>query len=206
MPAPALLNTRKFGGYGGLESERRIRDLPHTPETGRRQSSPTPVTDQRSWRLSAEQPGLRDEGRAEELAYLGLPCGTSSPASPATANNEECQKRPPKPKQMHRECLRCPQCGPVVHTQSASTDGGLMQHVVQKHGGQVLLADSVALAQSPGLCPLWHYQIAAMSPVQLLRERHSSSRWGHLPGQTTARASGRSGSGTAGGQQLLQSS
>ena len=48
-------------------------------------------TDERIWRLSAEQPGLRDEGRSQ-LAYLGLPGSTSSPASPATANNEERQK------------------------------------------------------------------------------------------------------------------
>ena len=40
---------------------------------------------------------------------------------------------------------------------------------------------TTALAQSPGLCLLWHYQIAAISPVQLLRERHSprTSRCGH---------------------------
>ena len=46
-----------------------------------------------------------------------------------------------------------------------------------------------------------------LSPVQLLRKRHSSprtSRWGHFPRQTTARATGRSG--TAAGQQLPQGS
>ena len=48
-------------------------------------------TDQRSWRFSSEQPGLVDEVRSEP-AYLVLPCGSSSPARPATANNEECQK------------------------------------------------------------------------------------------------------------------
>ena len=43
--------------------------------------------------------------------------------------------------------------------------------MVQKHGGQTLLEDSgtTALAQSPGLCALQHSQIAALSPVQLLR-------------------------------------
>ena len=43
---------------------------------------------------------------------------------------------------------------------------------------------------------LWHCQITTMSPVHLLRKRHSSPRtscWGYLPGQATARASARSG-------------
>ena len=66
--APALLNTRKF----------RIQDPPHT----RRRHS---QTDQRSRRLRSEQPGLRDDRRPEP-AYLGLACGISGPASPATAN------------------------------------------------------------------------------------------------------------------------
>ena len=59
---------------------------------------------------------------------------------------------------------------------------------------QVLLADSAG--QLRWLSCQWDHQIAAVSPVRLLRLRHSSpqtSRWGHLPGQTTARASGRSG-------------
>ena len=79
-----------------------------------------------------------------------------------------------------------------------------MQHVGQKHRGQTLLA----LAQSPGLSALWHNQIAALSPVQLLRVRHSSPRLGvgdtfqdrRQPGHQDAAAGG-----TAGGQQLPQS-
>ena len=52
-------------------------------------------------------------------------------------------RRPQRPKQKPREYLRCAQCGPVAATHLASTDGGLMQHMGQKHGGQVLLADSL---------------------------------------------------------------
>ena len=40
-----------------------------------------------SWRLGPEQPGLCDEGRPEP-AYLGLSCGNSGPASPATINEK----------------------------------------------------------------------------------------------------------------------
>ena len=95
-------------------------------------------------RLSPEQPGLRDEGRSEP-ACLGLSCGTSSPAIPATANNEECQETAaaettatgaqgiPSLRALRPSCRR----------QWASTDGGLMQHMEQKHGSQVLLEDSV---------------------------------------------------------------
>ena len=42
---------------------------------------------------------------------------------------------------MPREYLRCAQCDPVADAHSASTEGGLMQHLRQKHGGQVLLED-----------------------------------------------------------------
>ena len=43
---PALLNTREYGGYTGTRvGEEHIQDLPHTPETGRKQSSPTPLRD-----------------------------------------------------------------------------------------------------------------------------------------------------------------
>ena len=91
------------------------------------------------------------------------------------------------------------QCGPVANVHSASADEGLMQHMGQKHGGQMLLEDSVGQLRwlnRQGLCVLRHYQVAALSPMELLRVRHSSprtSRWGHLPRQTTAQASRRSG-------------
>ena len=47
--------------------------------------------DQRSWRVSLEWPGLRDEGQPEP-AYVGLPCGISSSASSATANSVQFQE------------------------------------------------------------------------------------------------------------------
>ena len=46
-------------------------------------------------------------------------------------------------KQQPKEYLRCAQCGPDPAAHRASTDGGLMQHMGQKHGGQQLLPDSV---------------------------------------------------------------
>ena len=50
--------------------------------------------------------------------------------------------RPPPPKQESREYLRCAQCADAA-AHMASTDGGLMQHTGQTHGGQLLLPDSV---------------------------------------------------------------
>ena len=74
-----------------------------------------------------------------------------------------------------------------------------MQHTGQKHGGQTLLEDSVGHLRWLNRRACVHcgtIRSQRLSPLQLLRVRHSSprtSRWGHLPGQTTARASGRSG-------------
>ena len=76
--------------------------------------NPGPATHARD-RTVTEQP---NGTHRREPAYHGLPCGIFAPASPATANN-----------------------GADAHL--ASADGGLMQHLVQRHGGRVLLADSV---------------------------------------------------------------
>ena len=79
-----------------MSEKRRIQDLTHTRERlDGDVSSPTPLTDAANEAGDCpEQPGLCDEGRPEP-AYLGLPCGTSSSACSATANNEECQKTAP---------------------------------------------------------------------------------------------------------------
>ena len=79
----------------------------------------------------------------------------------------------------------------VADAHLASTDGGLMQHMGQKRGGQVLLADSVGQLRwlNRQSCVFCGTQITVVPPVQLLRKLGL----GHFPGQTTTRASGRSG-------------
>ena len=42
-----------------------------------------------------------------------------------------------------REYLRCAQCGPAADAHWASTDGGHMQQMVQKYGGQMLLSKAL---------------------------------------------------------------
>ena len=127
-------------------------------------------TNQRSWKLSPEQSGLRNEGRPEPVC-LGLFCGISSPARSATSSDGELQETAAAETtaQGAQGALRCTQCGPAADALRACTVGGLMHHMCQKHGGQ--LEDSVGQVHRlnrPGLCVLRHNQIAAKSPVQLL--------------------------------------
>ena len=203
--ARALLNTQGRGGESTLESvsvKRRTQDLPHTPETGLTEQPN--ATHRRINEAGDSVPSSQDSvtRAVRNLRISDSPATLAAlPAPPpSTIRNA---RRPPRPKQKPRDYLRCAQCGPVADARWALTDGGLMQHVGQKHEGQTLLEDSVgqttALTQSPGLCVLRHSQVAVVSPMQLLRKRHSFpriSRWGHLPGQTTAQASGRSGQRT----------
>ena len=110
---------------GTLESvsvTHRIQDLPHTPETGRLRSSPTPP-DHRSWRPNAEHPGLRDEGRPEP-AYLGLPAAPAALPAPPPPTVRNAWRVPPL-------CVVWPSCR---RSHSASTDGGPMQRTGQKQG------------------------------------------------------------------------
>ena len=65
---------RQHGPSWTLESvseKRKIQGQPHTREIGRWRSSPTPLTDQRSW--SPEQSGLRDEGQVRHRQQCGMP-------------------------------------------------------------------------------------------------------------------------------------
>ena len=59
---------------------------------------------------------------------------TSPP--PPTMEKSRRQQRP-------REYLRCAQCGPAADAHWASTDGGHMQQMVQKYGGQMLLSKAL---------------------------------------------------------------
>ena len=124
-------------------------------------------------------------------------------------------RRPPRPKQQPREpreYLRCARCGPVADAHSASTDGGLMQHMGQKHGGQVLLEDSVGQLrwlnrQACVYCGTIRSQRCRRcnscgidTPLRELRVGDTFQD-GRQPGQQDAAASG-----LAPGQQLPQSS
>ena len=64
-----------------------------------------------------------------------------APTSPATANNGEFQETAAAETTAHgaQEYLCCAQCGMVADAHGAFTGGGLMQHMVQKHGGQCCL-------------------------------------------------------------------
>ena len=80
----------------------------------------------------------------QKLACLGLSCGISSSASSATANNGEFQATAAaETTAQGAQGTPFAQCGPVADAHRASTVGGLMPHMKQKHGSQVLLEDSV---------------------------------------------------------------
>ena len=147
-------------------------------------------TDQRSWRLSSEQPGPRDEARSEP-ACLGLPSGTSSPASPATANNEECQKTA-QAETNARSAVRSVAQLPTLTRRlqmevscsmwSRSTEVRCCLQTVWDSCVGVIArpASSVALSEHSGVAG------ATTAGATLLS---TNFVWGHLPGQTTARAS-----------------
>ena len=112
---------------------------------------------------------FRDEGRPEP-AYLGFSCGISGPASPAkpaVGIPGDSRGRNNSP-------------GSPGNTFAVSSEAQLPTPI-----GRLLMEGSCSILgksmEVPGLCVLWHNQIAALSCM------------GHLPGQTTARASGRSG-------------
>ena len=71
------------------------------------------------------------------------PAALPAPATPAS--NWEFHKTAAEKKKPRepREYLGCAQCGPLADAHLASTDGGLMQHLAQNQGGQVLLVVSV---------------------------------------------------------------
>ena len=80
---------------------------------------------------------------SSEPAHLGISCSTSGSASPATFNNEESQKTATTETTAQRVLSLCTVLSKSLPAHTASTDGGLMQHMGQKHGGQRLLPDSV---------------------------------------------------------------
>ena len=138
--ARVLLNTQVVGDtLESVSEKRRIQDLPHTERldgdgAARRHSLINEAGD--------SVPSSQDSvTRAVQNLCISdspvAPAALPAPPPPTTRN----ARRPPRPKQMPREYLRCAQCGPVADAHLASTDGGLMQHKRQKHGGQVLLAD-----------------------------------------------------------------
>ena len=124
------------------DSSRRSTELGHARDWTVTEH-PTPVRDG-SMKLATQfRAGQDSVTRAvRDLRISDSPAAPALPAPPSPTMRNA--RRPPWPKQVPREYLRCAQCGPVADAPSASSDGGLMQQKGQKHGGQVLLADSVA--------------------------------------------------------------
>ena len=107
-------------------------------------------------------------------------------------------RRPPqaRPRQQPQEYRRCAQCGPDPSACRGASDHGLMPHMVQKHGGQRLIQENVTqlrhLDQSACVACV-SFQVATMSPLQLLQKRYSTPRlyyWRHLSGPSTIRTPG----------------
>ena len=194
-----VLNTRKFGGYAGTRVEEA--------------QNPGPATHARDWTVT-EQPNashrrINEAGdsvpssqdsvtRAVQNVHISdspaAPLALPAPPPPTTRN----ARRPPRPKQQPREYFRCAQCGPVADAHSArrlqmgvscsiqgrSTEVRCrMQRVWDNCAGSI--ARPVLLAGPSGRC-----DVAGATAAGAI---FSSPREGHLPGQTTARASGRCG-------------
>ena len=165
--------------------------------------NPGPATHDRDWTVT-EQPNAThrriDEAgdsvpsgqdsmtrRVQNLRISHSPAASAAlPAPPpATMRNP---RRPPRRNQKPREYLRCAQCAPDPAAHTASTGGVLMRPVRQKHGGQLLLPDSVGQLR-------WLDRQACVvcGAISTFQDRRH-------PGHQDAAASG-----LATGQQLLQS-
>ena len=162
-------------GTQGLVSERRrILDPPRT-ETGRYKSNPNAVY-RRINEAGHSVPSSQDSVTrcVQNLRVSDSPAAPAAlPASPpSTIRNS---RKPPRPKLQPWKFLRCAQCGPDPAAHMTSTDGGLVQLVGQKHGGQLLLADSVGQLRwlSRAACvACGTIRSQRLSPMQLLRERN----------------------------------
>ena len=123
-PAPALLNTREYGGYAGTR-------------VGEAQN-PRPATHARDWTVT-EQPNaahrrINEAGESVPSSQdsvtravqnlcisdsLAAPAALPAPPPPTMRNS----RRPPRPKEKPSEYLRSAQCGPDAAVHMASTDG-----------------------------------------------------------------------------------
>ena len=111
---PAPLNDFAHGGYAGVRLGKARNPCPATHERDR----------------AAEESNARQR-RINEAE--------DSPLGPST-------RRPPqaRPRHQPQEYLRCARCGPDPSAIRGASDCGLMMHMVQKHGGQQLIQESVA--------------------------------------------------------------
>ena len=141
---------------------------------------------------------LRDEGRSEP-AYLGLPASPAAlPAPPpSTTMAQEAQA-------VHPLCAGVVQLPPLNGRPQMDVSCSVWGRNTEVSCCLQTVFGNCAGLVPPGLCCLWDHQVAAVSPVQLLRKRHSSLRalrWGRQPGRQDAAATS-----MAAGQQLPQSS
>ena len=148
--ARALLNNLGHGGYAGI----RVREA----------ENPGPATHGRDWTVT-EQPNATHKriNEAGDSAPSGQDSATWGvenlrtwgslaapkvlPAPPPSTMRNS--RRPPQPKQQHSEHLRCAQCGPDPAARNAPTE---VQLIWQKHGGQLLLPDSVGRRLDRAAC------------------------------------------------------
>ena len=173
--ARVLLNTQGRGRYGGI----RVGEA----------EKPGPATHARDWTVT-EQPNvthrrINEAGDSvpssqDSVTSVVQNLRISFPAAPAALPAPPPQtmrniRRPPKPKHMPREYLRCAQCGPDPAAYKASTDGGLMQHMEQKHGGQLLLPESVVLLRRLDRAACVACGTMRSQPLRELRVCHSHS-------------------------------
>ena len=147
MPAPALLNTRKFGGYAGTRVGEAQNPGPATHERDGTAPEQPEATHRRINEAGDSVPSSQDSVTiaVQNLCLLDSPASSAAlPAPPPpTTGNSGRQPRPKQQPREPRENLRSAQCRAVADACMASTAGGLMRRMGQKHGGQVLLSDSV---------------------------------------------------------------
>ena len=121
-PAPAFLNTLKFGGYAGTGVGEAQNPGPATHERDLDGSTPD-ATHRRISEAGDSVPSSQDSvTRAVQnlLISNSLAAPVALPAPPPpTMGNSRRQPRPKQKLRQAREYLRCAQCGPVADAHSA---------------------------------------------------------------------------------------
>ena len=108
-------------------------------EHGTRRTQRSPCTHQRSRRCSTQQPGIH-HARSSELVVRYSGNADHSYRSSPTASRRTAQPR----SRQQRDHLRFVQCGTDPEVYTGTSDHHLMLHMVQKHGGQQVIQESVA--------------------------------------------------------------
>ena len=124
-----------------------------------------------------QYPGLH-HARSSELAAVRYSGNADHSYRPGPTADPQFSKNDPEAVSTAAGHHRCAQCGTDPEVYTRTSDHGLMLHMVQEHGGQPLIQESVAqlrqLDRAACVLRLWHHSIATMQSPQSLQQGYSN--------------------------------